>query len=117
MDLGAGHRALAPVGKAVQGNLDPAALYAPKEEVARLATEMLADAFGPGAAVPTRYIANLGVVACRRACQRVCQRACQLCVPACVSACVPACVHACQCACGRVCMRASVRAGLRAYKC
>ncbi|XP_062047156.1 uroporphyrinogen decarboxylase isoform X2 [Lepus europaeus] len=44
------------VGKTVtlQGNLDPCALYAPKEEIGQLVQQML-DGFGP-----QRYIANLG---------------------------------------------------------
>lgn len=44
------------MGKRVtlQGNLDPCALYAPKEEIGRLVQKMLDD-FGS-----QRYIANLG---------------------------------------------------------
>lgn len=44
------------VGKtvALQGNLDPCALYASEEEIGRLVRQMLDD-FGP-----QRYIANLG---------------------------------------------------------
>jgi len=59
-DLGACHRDLVPHGKGVQGNLDPAALYADVPEVQRLTREMLHDAFGSAGGVPTHYIANLG---------------------------------------------------------
>eukprot|EP00906_Rhabdomonas_costata_P037387 RCo052619 len=52
------------IGKAVQGNLDPGALYAPAEKLRQLTAEMLAEAAvasgtEPGAP-PRGYIANLG---------------------------------------------------------
>ncbi|XP_074641625.1 uroporphyrinogen decarboxylase-like [Tubulanus polymorphus] len=47
-------RRLAGTSVSLQGNLDPSALFAPKEEISRLVKEML-DKFGKD-----RYIANLG---------------------------------------------------------
>lgn len=43
--------------KAIQGNLDPYALYAPKEDIAKMARAMLDDAYDDQ---KTGYIANLG---------------------------------------------------------
>ncbi|KAK2501497.1 hypothetical protein MC885_002796 [Smutsia gigantea] len=55
-ELGTDSASRERVGKtvALQGNLDPCALYASEEEIGRLVRQMLDD-FGP-----QRYIANLG---------------------------------------------------------
>jgi len=60
LDLGEVHRKMTAVGKGVQGNMAPTALYAPKEKVSETVKETLEEAFGDGSVLPKRYIFNLG---------------------------------------------------------
>ena len=59
--LGDCHKQMTAVGKGVQGNFDPTALYAAPTKVAEETIEMLWEAFGEAACLPTSYIANLGM--------------------------------------------------------